>query len=239
MDGDFSADYGLPSIYCRLNDTRFYVETEHMISQLQSNSSLTELSLPIRVAGAGIRINRHEEPIIWIDVTCEDNSYARRLKPVFNRNAPLFIRVRVLKPGGLESLSKAGAEWFDQDQFVFTVDEDKTGKLGTLASTISEAAEKLDLKVVYKIDGPERAQECLNVNDKGELYVVKPFDFERGDKMFNFTVDAQISDLKNPSKVNSQSTFQFNLFFFINFRFVNKIIIISCIIYSDYFIYSC
>lgn len=200
-DADFSPDFGLSSVYCRLNDTRFYIESERMMHELQANSSVDRVSLPIRVSESA-RFNRRQEPIVWLNVTCEDNTFARKLKPKFNTNPATLVRVSVIEPAGLSSLAKASSQWFDRDQFVFEVDEDKVGVLGDLGKTIRQAADKLKLKNVYSIEGSERVQKCLTVNADGQLEVVKPFDFEKGDVSYNFSVIAQLSNPNDTKKVS-------------------------------------
>lgn len=199
-DADFSPEYGLPSVFCRLNDTRFYIETERMMHELMANSSIDRVSVPVRVSESAQFSGRHE-PILWLNVTCEDNSFARKLKPRFNTNPPILVRVSVAAPTGLSSFTKSGSEWFDQEQFVFVVDEDRVDVLGDLATTIRQAAEELKLKTVYSIEGPERLRRNLKINNKGQLEVVEPFDFERGDVSYNFTVVAQLSDPLDSTKV--------------------------------------
>lgn len=201
-DADFSPEFGLPSLYCRLNDTRFYIETEFMMHELQANASTDRLSVPIRVASSGVHISFLEEPVIWLNVTCEDNSFARKITPLHNYNPPVIIRIRVLEQDGLVSLAKAGREWFDREQFVFVVDEDKVGVVGGLATVISQAAETLNLRVEYSIEGPKGIEKKLKVNPSGELEVLSGLDFENGERLFNFTVTVHLSNGRDLTKVN-------------------------------------
>lgn len=199
-DADFSPDFGLPSIYCRLNDSRFFIESERMMHELQANASIDRVSLPIRVSESAIFSRKHE-PFVWLNVTCEDNAFARKLKPTFNSNSPIIVRINVTEPAGLASFSKSNSEWFDQEQFVFMIDENKIGVLGELATTIRMAAQELNLKSAYSIEGPERLQKNVIVNSEGQLEVVKPFDFEQGDISYNFTVTALLSGSHDLTKV--------------------------------------
>lgn len=208
-DSDFTSDYGLPSVQCWLNDTRFYIDVEYMMQELAVVLAMPfsmdqQLSLPIRVSSSA-KISRRDEPLIWLSVTCEDNYFARSLKPQFNTNAPLLIRVNVLEAisamAGL--MSSSGQEWFDRDQFFFAVDENFMGVVGEMATAINEAAQALDLKVAYEIEGSpnDLLGEHLKVDNEGELEVIKGFDYERGERLFNFSVAAHLSDAKNPLKV--------------------------------------
>lgn len=217
-DDDFTPEFGLPSLYCTLNDTRFYIDADHMMQELvvvedsdsdstannNNNNNIEHVSVPIRVFSSA-KISRRDEPYIWLNVSCEDNFFARKLKPKFNRNSPLIIRIRVLEPA--ESLAfftkTTGHEWFDREQFVFTVDEDFTGVVGEMATSINEAAHVLNLKTSYRIESEEKPLlEKLRVNSDGELEIVKGFDYELGEKVFNFTVAVQLIDPKLPSKVS-------------------------------------
>lgn len=215
VDGDFTLEFGLPSLYCTLNDTRFYIDADHMLQELaaavgddqdnsESKSTIEHISVPIRVFSSA-KISRRDEPYIWLNISCEDNFFARKLNPKFNRNSPLIVRIRVLEPAeSLASFTKStGHEWFDREQFVFTVDEDFTGVVGEMATAINEAAIALNLKSDYKIESEDkRLVEKLRVNSDGELEIIKGFDYEHGEKVFNFTVAVQLIDAKLPSKVS-------------------------------------
>lgn len=210
-DGDFTPEFGLPSIYCTLNDTRFYIDADHMLQELaaeqddsDSKRTIEHISVPIRVFSSA-KISRRDEPYIWLNISCEDNFFARKFNPKFNRNSPLIVRIRVLEPAeSLASFTKStGHEWFNREQFVFTIYENFIGVIGEMATAINQAAIDLNLKSDYKIESEDkRLIEKLRVNSDGELEIIKGFDYEHGEKVFNFTVAVQLIDAKLPSKVS-------------------------------------
>jgi hypothetical protein len=190
VDADFSPEFGIWSVYCRLNDTRFYIDTDHMMQELERPFA-QQVSLLIRVLGQGARISREEEPTIWLNVTCEDNFFTRKLKPIeFNQNS-LVVQIEVI-----DSKMNVDSEWFSKEQFVFNVDENYVGPLGKLgtSSSVAWASE-------YRIEGSELARDHLKMNGD-ELKVEKAFDYELGEHVLNFTVRVHTVHVASGLKVS-------------------------------------
>lgn len=86
-DLDFSDKYGLESLHFALNDTRFFVENKYSLTSSSRNKTESYVSPLIKTVsrnGDGTSepvFVRLTEPVIWLNLTCEDNYFGRKVNP--------------------------------------------------------------------------------------------------------------------------------------------------------------
>ena len=87
-DEDFSDEFGVRSLSFNVNDTRFYVDNEFVMSELDrhANKSVVSsgVSLLVRVMFGQDFFARGEQAI-RLNVSCEDNYFSRRQAWVIKR----------------------------------------------------------------------------------------------------------------------------------------------------------
>lgn len=181
-DLDFSADFGLRSLYFKVNDSRFYIDNEFMSAELEHQDNKA-LSLLIRVLTSPENINKQSEPVIWLNVTCEDNYFNRKLNRANNLNSHWSLSF-LIKLNIVDSILDQNTELFDHSEYTFRIDERWTGQIGRIGRE-----NKIQIK--YKLEG--HSQEHTQLLDEyfeikeNILFLKKQVDFEMGQHFFNFT----------------------------------------------------
>ncbi|RNA01642.1 Cadherin [Brachionus plicatilis] len=178
QDKDFSDEFGLKSLYCRINDTRFYLDHEYMSAELENQ--FNSVSILVRVLTNPDNLNKD---IIWLNVTCEDNYFNR--KSQFNTNS-FIVRLSIT-----ETKDAAFGQIFNKTEYVLNVDENWIGPLAHIGNVLP------NVKINYKIDGFTNEQTIfLNQHlymDQNQLVLRQPLDYENSDKIFNFTITANLN----------------------------------------------
>jgi len=173
QDSDFSEEYGVRSLYFWLNDTRFEVNNEFISSQLESlkpNEQQIEVQVRVRVGHEFFNIRR--EPVVWLNLTCQDNYFNKRFKHDKSFwTESVLIRLSLI-PSPEELM-------FDKDLYFFDVNENWNGYVGKINSTISSASYEL---------APNDLFELRNSN---ELYLVRNLDYEHDEKLYTLNITAK------------------------------------------------
>jgi hypothetical protein len=205
QDLDFSEEYGVRSLYFELNDTRFEVNNEFISSQLESlepNEQKIEVQVRVRVGHEFFNIR--QEPVVWLNLTCQDNYFNRR----FKRDNSFWTESVLIRL----SLVPSPAElMFDKDLYFFDVKENWNGFIGKINSSISSASYELT---------PSSLFELRNSN---ELYLVKNLDYEHDEKLYNLNATAKyelqrvttqvvvyLKDTNDNLPIFSQQFYEFN-----------------------------
>jgi hypothetical protein len=190
VDADFSEQYGLRSLHFAVNDTRFAVENKYILHKV--NHSLSFVSPQVKIVNAE-GIKRVVEPVVWLNLTCEDNYFGRGDTDSKFHSVSILIKVQIHESKLTIDMSPFTITG-DGDALKFTVDEGFVGVIGALNNRSTAGDSKnftysFDLSELDK-ETSEAVSEHLAVRD-GQLYVVKPFDFETGKNQLRFVISAK------------------------------------------------
>jgi hypothetical protein len=138
-DADFSKEFGVKSVYCYTNDTRFYIDNEFI------NNELNKIGSNINVLNNGISLlirskNGHEKlqrnrlsktDLLYLNVTCKD-SYFQNSKGFDFKSTSILFRIQIIADPTLssEELKIRRKPIFEKDTYTFNVNESWTGYIG-------------------------------------------------------------------------------------------------------------
>ncbi|CAF0762269.1 unnamed protein product [Brachionus calyciflorus] len=180
-DLDFSDEFGLKSLHCRVNDTRFYMDNEYISAEIEYG--ISSISMLVRVLTNPDNINKDT---IWLNVTCEDN-YFNRKSNTFNSNS-FLIKLDIVE-------SDRDVTIFDKSEYIFKIDENSIGTVGQLANS---SINKFNIN--YKIEGNNHEQtDKLNhyfYMNQNTLVLRQKLDYENSEKILNFSVIASLSNFE-------------------------------------------
>ncbi len=140
-DADFSSEFGVKSLYCYVNDTRFYVDNEFMsmeIGKVKDNVNVLKngISLLVRVRDGHDDFfdddaNSNDQPIS-LNVTCQDNFFnGNGLNSLFHST---LVHVRIVAETdsilSLEDKIIRRKPVFEHETYTFNVNESWTGFIG-------------------------------------------------------------------------------------------------------------
>jgi hypothetical protein len=185
IDEDFSEKYGFKSLHFSLNDTRFYIENKYSFDDW--NRAMSHVSPVIRVMKPDV-LDRASEPLIWLNLTCEDNYFGRKYNKdeVFHSiSVPVRVSITESKLNAIEREMSL----FSSENFDLSVDENFVGLVGELSNSTNSS-------VVFKIESADPDAELAFVSehfemDGNRLMLKKPLDFESGKNRLRFDVNAQ------------------------------------------------
>ena len=186
-DLDFSEKYGLESLHFTLNDTRFYVENKYNMES-NRNKSLNYVTPLIKIGNAD-GLDRGSEPFIWLQLTCEDNYFGRKL----NKDETFFSKTLLIRVEIRESRMRQierEMSLFSNVSFSFDIDEGYSGLIGELNNST-------ETDIIYKFEVNKREDfELISEHfriESNRLYLKVPFDYEKGQTRVEFGISARKS----------------------------------------------
>jgi len=138
-DADFSKEFGVKSVYCYTNDTRFYIDNEFISNELSKISSDVNvlnngISLLIRSKNGHETLERNilsKSDLLYLNVTCKD-SYFQNSKGFDFKSTSILLRIQIIADPILssEELKIRRKPIFEKDTYTFNVNESWTGYIG-------------------------------------------------------------------------------------------------------------
>ena len=138
-DADFSKEFGVKSVYCYTNDTRFYIDNEFISNELSKISSDVNvlnngISLLIRSKNGHETLQRNrlsKSDLLYLNVTCRD-SYFQDSKGFDFKSTSILLRIQIIADPILssEELKIRRKPIFEKDTYTFNVNESWTGYIG-------------------------------------------------------------------------------------------------------------
>ncbi len=138
-DLDFSPEFGVESLYLRVNDSRFSIDHEAILNELDSyrtNKNITKSGILLIIKClTSIDQLVENEPIIWLNVTCEDNYLFSRYNKEKINSKSILIQLNVTKSAMLLNDSELKSDLypiFEKSIYEFSINENWTGLLTKL-----------------------------------------------------------------------------------------------------------
>ena len=138
-DDDFSKKYGVKSVYCYTNDTRFYVDNEFITNELGKftdnvNVVRNGISLLIRAKNGHETFSKNRllnNDFFFLNVTCNDNYFQSNLGLDFKSKSITF-RIQIIADPmlSIDELKIRRKPIFEKDIYTFNVNESWTGFIG-------------------------------------------------------------------------------------------------------------
>jgi hypothetical protein len=227
-DADFSNEFGVKSIYCFVNDTRFYVDNEFISTEIDEmnnaekdlNFSAKGISLLVRVKNGYDKFSDEKQlsnQVYWLNASCQD-SYFNGNDKVEYLASSVVLRLEIVPE--LDSMLSIGDRIirrkpvFEHETYTFDVNESWTGFIGYVNATVNHISQSnanlLSDFIVYSIEpntldseistSPHKLYDFIELKNGNEIYLKKKFDFENvADRLFDFNVLAYNHDHKEKS----------------------------------------
>ena len=191
-------EFSVESLYLRVNDSRFTIDHEAILNELDSyrsnanNLTKSGILLIIKCLTSIDQLLGSESSsssLIWLNVTCEDNYLFSRYNKDEINSKSILIKLNVTKSELEDGKNDLEYPKFEKPVYEFTINENWTGLLTKLNALNSQ-----DLNVSFSLVQKTDQFKILNEN---EPTIVKPADYDDNQRVFNFTIKAE--NLNNSS----------------------------------------
>jgi hypothetical protein len=191
-------EFSVESLYLRVNDSRFTIDHEAILNELDSyrsnanNLTKSGILLIIKCLTSIDQLLGSESSsssLIWLNVTCEDNYLFSRYNKDEINSKSILIKLNVTKSELEDGKNDLEYPKFEKPVYALTIYENWTGLLTKLNALNSQ-----DLNVSFSLVQKTDQFKILNEN---EPTIVKPADYDDNQRVFNFTIKAE--NLNNSS----------------------------------------